>query len=266
MSSPHVASAPSPGASTGVPGADHEALELGHIRTARVRKPPRAPSWALKVVMAVTGTIFALFVFVHMIGNLKVFTGAESFNEYAYWLRTVLQPFLPYEGLLWILRVVLLACLVAHVAAAAAIWVRGRASRGPHRRRGMWLRSFTTRSMLVTGILLLAFVVIHVLDLTTGTPGVATEAFRPATGPQDTYAYENLVVSLQRPVMAGVYILAMLALFLHLAHGLWTVVTDLGGTGRRLREVAYLVAGGVALAVTLGNIIIPILVLLGVLS
>lgn len=260
---PHALSEPPSGSS--VPGADREALELGQVRTGRIRRPPRVPSWALKVVMAGTGTVFALFVFVHMIGNLKVFSGPEHFDDYAHWLRTVLQPFLPYEGLLWALRIVLLACLAAHVGAAAAIWARGRASRGPHRRPGMWLRSFTARTMLVTGILLLAFIVIHVLDLTTGTPGVASESFR-AAGPEDAYAYENLVASLQRPVVAGFYMLAMVALFLHLAHGLWTVVTDFGATGRRVRAVAHLLAGGVALAVTVGNIIIPIAILSGVVS
>ena len=263
--SSHVLPEPQAGPGPGVPGADREALERGHVRTGRIRTPPRVPSWALKVVMAITGAVFALFVFVHMIGNLKVFTGAEHFNDYAHWLRTVLQPFLPYEGLLWMLRVVLLACLAAHVGAAAMIWARGRASRGPHRRPGMWLRSFTARTMLVTGIVLLAFIVIHVLDLTTGTAGVAAESFRPAD-PQDAYAYENLVASLQRPVVAGFYMLAMLAIFLHLWHGLWTVVTDLGATGRRLRAVASLLAGGIALAVTLGNVLIPIAVLSGVVS
>ncbi|MDO5740385.1 MAG: succinate dehydrogenase cytochrome b subunit [Ornithinimicrobium sp.] len=265
MPSPKVIFQPPSGVSSQVPGADREALALGHIRVARIRTPPRMPSWALKVVMALTGALFALFVFVHMIGNLKVFTGAAHFNEYAHWLRTVLQPFLPYEGLLWMLRIVLFGCLVAHVGAAGALWVRGRASRGPHRRKGMRLGSFSARTMLLTGIMLLVFIVIHVLDLTTGTALVAVESFRPA-GPQEAHAYENLIASLQRPLAAGFYMLAMLALFLHLAHGLWTVVSDLGATGRRLRAVAYVAAGGVALTVTLGNIIIPVAVLMGVLK
>lgn len=215
--------------------------------------------------MAITGVAFALFVLVHMIGNLKVFTGPESFNEYAHWLRTVLQPFLPYEGLLWGLRAVLVVCLVAHVWAAALIWGRGRTSRGSHRRRGMWVRSFTARTMPVTGIVLLGFIVFHVLDLTTGTAGVASDSFRPATT-ETAHAYENLVSSMQRPEVAVAYIVSMLALFLHLAHGLWSVVTDVGVTGHRLRAVSWLAAGLFALAVTLGNILIPILVWAGVLA
>lgn len=83
----------------GPSGVDGAALGLGHVRSTRIRRRPLVPSWVLKVIMAITGVLFALFVLVHMIGNLKVFTGAESFNTYAHWLRTVLQPFLPYEGL-----------------------------------------------------------------------------------------------------------------------------------------------------------------------
>ncbi len=245
--------------------ATRRALALGSIRPARLRQRPTFPSWVLKVVMAVTGVVFALFVGVHMIGNLKVFTGAEHFNEYAHWLRTVLQPLLPYEGLLWILRVVLVAALVAHVWSAALIWRRGRVSRGKHRRPGMWLKHFTARTMPVTGIVLLGFVTLHILDLTTGTPGVAAGTFQPAT-PETAHAYENLVASLQRPWAAILYMVSMLALFLHLAHGLWTVVSDVGVSGRRVRAVAWVLAGVVALAVMLGNILIPVAVLAGVVS
>lgn len=241
------------------------ALALGSIRPGRVRRRPRVPSWALKVVMALTGVVFAAFVLVHMVGNLKVFTGAEHFNEYAHWLRTVLQPLLPYEGLLWILRAVLLACLGAHVLSAAVLWGRGRTSRGKHRRPGMWWKHFTARTMPVTGIVLLGFVTLHVMDLTTGTPGVASDAFQPAT-PETAHAYGNLVASLRRPWAATVYLVSMLALFLHLAHGLWTVVTDVGVTGHRVRAVAWVMAGGIALAVMLGNVLIPIAVWTGVVS
>lgn len=224
------------------------------------------PSWALKVVMAVTGTLFALFVFVHMIGNLKVFTGAEHFNEYAHWLRTVLEPFLPYEGLLWILRIVLLVSLVGHVWAGAVLWRRSRVSRGPHRRKGLrGMRSFSARSMPVTGVVLLGFIVFHVLDLTVGAEPVAPESFQGPTHEQ-TFAYENLIASFERPVAAGFYIVALLALFFHLAHGLWTVVNDLGATGKRTRAVGAAVGGILALAVLLGNILIPVAVLTGVLS
>lgn len=100
--------------------------------------------------MAVTGWVFALFVAVHMVGNLKAYAGADDYNAYALWLRTAFAPLLPYEGLLWILRVVLLVSLVLHVGAGLLLWVRGRRHRGPHRRRAHRLTAVGARSMLLT--------------------------------------------------------------------------------------------------------------------
>ena len=113
----------------------------------------------------------------YTVGNLKAYTGAESFNHYAHCLREVLYPFLPREGLLWGLRIVLLLALVVHVGAAAHLWRRGRRARGPHRARARGWRSFTARTMPVTGLVLLGFIVFHILDLTTGTSPAATVAF-----------------------------------------------------------------------------------------
>ena len=71
--------------------------------------------------MAITGTIMALFVMVHMVGNLKVLAGPQAFNGYAAWLRQVAYPLLPHEGLLWAMRLALGACVAAHVAATPAV-------------------------------------------------------------------------------------------------------------------------------------------------
>lgn len=227
-----------------------------------VRRPVLS-NFTLKVIMAVTGVIFALFVLVHMIGNLKVYQGAEHFNAYAVWLRTLLEPLFPYEGILWALRIVLLACLVGHVGGAAILVSRARAARGPFRRRRMPLRSFLARTMPVSGIVLLLFVIFHLLDLTTGTPPAASANFEHGSV-ETSHAYENLVSSFQRPEVALFYILAMLVLGMHVAHGLWTATHDLGVTGKRLRAVALAVSGVFALAVMVGNISIPVAVLLGV--
>ena len=62
----------------------------------------RGPSFTtLKTTMALTGTIMAVFVTIHMVGNLKAFMGVQVYNSYAAWLREVAYPLLPYEGLLW---------------------------------------------------------------------------------------------------------------------------------------------------------------------
>lgn len=245
-------------------GTDHAALERGHITSKPIRSRPKLPSWALKVAMAVTGTIFALFVLVHMIGNLKVYSGADSFNAYAHWLRNAFYPLLPHEGLLWIMRIALAASLIIHVVAAIMLTVRSRKSRGKFAAKSTTMRAYSARNMLISGFILLGFIIFHILDLTVGA-AVAPEEFIAASTDQ-SFAYQNLVASFQRPLAAAVYIVTLLALALHLAHGLWVVVNDLGGTGKRIQRAGAIIGGAVALAVLVGNISIPICVLLGVVS
>ncbi|WP_460741216.1 succinate dehydrogenase cytochrome b subunit [Mariniluteicoccus endophyticus] len=214
--------------------------------------------------MAVTGAIFSAFVLVHMVGNLKAYFGPDDFNAYAHWLRHAFHPLLPYEGLLWILRVVLLTCLVLHVGAGILLFVRGRRFRGRHRRGGLGAKRLPARTMLVSGLVILGFLVFHLLDLTLGTPGAAADGFRGATR-DSSYAYQNLVASLARPWSGGVYLVTMLVLSTHLAHGLWTAAQDLGVTGRRTRTVWIALGHTVALLVALGNMSLPVAVWLGVL-
>lgn len=213
--------------------------------------------------MAGTGTVFALFVVAHMVGNLKVYTGPEHFNAYAHWLRTLLEPLLPYEGVLWFLRVVLALCLVGHLWCATVLWGRARRARGSFRRKRPDWRSFSARSMPVTGVVLLLFLIFHILDLTTGTSPAASSSYAATTTARSP-AYENLVASFDRPWVSAFYVLAMVVLGMHLAHGLWAVVNDLGVTGQRVRRVAAIASGAVAAVVFVGNASIPLAVLTGV--
>ena len=83
-----------------------------------------------KQCMAVTGVFFVLFVLMHSYGNLKILAGADAYNGYAHHLRVFGAPILPYEGLLWILRVLLLACVVIHMVCAFHLWHRASKGRG----------------------------------------------------------------------------------------------------------------------------------------
>lgn len=227
--------------------------------------PATIASWVLKVTMAVSGLVWLAFVLVHLVGNLKVYAGAASFNAYAAWLRELLMPLAPREGVLWALRVVLALLLVAHVWAAALLWARARRARGPYRARLHSWRSFTARTMLVTGLVVLGFIVIHVLDLTAGVAPIAPAGFAPG---QDglSFAYENLVASLSRPWAAAVYAATMVLLAAHVLHGTTTAVQDLGGLGRGVRAVATWAGGVLAVVILLGNAGIPVVILLGVVS
>lgn len=85
--------------------------------------------------MAVSGLIMVLFLLVHMYGNLKAFAGRAAFDDYAHHLRTVGEPFLPYAGALWIVRVVLVVSVVVHIGAALILWRRARTATAG---RGGW--------------------------------------------------------------------------------------------------------------------------------
>src|SRR5437879_6108620 len=74
-----------------------------------------------KVVMAVTGAVLVAFVVGHMLGNLKIFLGAEAIDTYAVFLRTMGEPLVPYSVLLWVVRIVLLTCVALHITAAVQL-------------------------------------------------------------------------------------------------------------------------------------------------
>ena len=231
---------------------------------------PRLSNARLKVIMAVTGIVFIAYVAVHMVGNLKVYLGAESMNDYAGFLRELLVPLLPHEWVLWAFLAVLIVCLVGHVGAAGILTRRARAAGTLRTSRGhrvVWWRSFASRTMPVSGIVIGAFIVFHVLDLTLGTTGAG--GFRhPETIGSDTryFAYENLVASFQRPAVAVFYIIAMVFLGAHLLHGAWAAVNDLGVTAGRTRRVAWIAGTVLAAVVMVGNVSIPLAVMIGVVS
>ena len=237
------------------------------MSTNSARRPHAAPStWVLKTAMAVTGSVFVLFVLIHLFGNLKVYTGPEHFDSYAHWLRHAFEPFLPAGFVLWCLRIVLVVCLVVHVGAAGILWARARRARGRFRARRVasrtGLRGLSAALMPVTGVALLVFIVVHLLDLTIGATPVASAEFTAATS-GTSYAYENLVASFSRPWMAALYVLVMLLLAVHVAHGTSVLASDFGALGHRLRATVTVLGAAVAIAILVGNASIPIAVLLG---
>jgi succinate dehydrogenase / fumarate reductase cytochrome b subunit len=250
------------------PGAD----QIPVAKRPATTPPPRPQTWILKVIQAVTGSVFVLFVLFHLAGNLKVYLPDNPqlhFNEYAHWLRGLLNPLLPGETFLWLFRGALVLCLVLHVYAGLTIWIRGRRARGHHSRSVHGTKHHLIgRTMLWLGLIILAFVVFHLLDLTIGR-GVESDKFdSKATFPLEdgamvTDAYSNLVHSFQRPTVAVFYVLVMVVVALHLSHGIWSLINDFGGTAHRTRNVFLFLADVVALIVVIGNASIPLAVLAG---
>lgn len=211
-----------------------------------------------KVIMAVSGLIMLLYLVVHMVGNLKIFFGSGEFNHYAHWLRTVGEPFLHYEWALWIVRVVLVAAVVLHATSAYQLSrrdIRARPSKYVHKRARA---SYATRTMRWGGIILALFIVWHILDLTTGT--VHSGGF------QSGHPYQNVIDTFSTWYGNVIYIVAMLALGLHVQHGFWSAAQTLGA-GRATRDrVLKTIANVLALVLTVGFISVPVAVMTGVVS
>src|SRR3989442_12457666 len=139
-----------------------------------VAAPPRPPRPGVlgslvgqKAVMAVTGVILFLFVVGHLLGNLKIFEGPAAFNAYAEGLRTVGAPFLGRGWLLWIVRVVLIVALLAHIwAAIGTIHASWRARPVGYRRLEPVETTYAARTMRCVGVLIFLYLVHHLLDLT----------------------------------------------------------------------------------------------------
>ena len=208
--------------------------------------------------MAVTGLVMLLFLVVHVAGNLKIFFGPTDFNSYAAWLRTIGEPVLHHSWYLWIQRVVLVACVVLHVTAAAQLTRRDLAARPQrYRSRRRWRASFATNTMRYGGVILALFVVWHILDLTVGAVNPRGEAGHP---------YQNVVADFQVWWIDLIYVVAMLALCLHVYHGFWSAAQTLGANRPTRDRALKATATVLALVITAGFLSVPVAVMTGVVS
>ncbi|MBP2364135.1 MULTISPECIES: succinate dehydrogenase [Streptomyces] len=211
-----------------------------------------------KTIMAVSGLIMLGYLVVHMLGNLKIFFGSDEFNHYAHWLRTLGEPFLHYEWALWIVRVVLVAAVVLHAVSAYQLSrrdIRARPNAYVHRKARA---SYATRTMRWGGIILALFIVWHILDLTTGTvhPG----------GFQAGHPYQNVLDTFSTWYGNVIYIVAVLAVGLHVQHGFWSAAQTLG-VGNATRDRMLKTVGNVlAVVLTAGFVSVPVAVMTGVVN
>jgi len=216
-----------------------------------------------KVVMAITGLVLFGFVLGHMVGNLKVFQGAESFNAYAGFLRDVGYPLVPHGALLWVARLALLAAVGLHIHAATSLVLLARRARPePYDLRRVVQLDYAARTMRWGGVLIFLYVVYHLLHLTWGT---VHPDFMPADA-AGHHAYHNLVAGLANPLVAGVYILANLVLGFHLYHGLWSLFQSLGWNHPRYNRWRRAFAVVFAVVVSLGFLTVPVAVLSGIVT
>lgn len=215
---------------------------------------------ALKLLMAVTGLLFVLYVLAHMYGNLKAFSGHDAFNDYAHHLRTLGEPVLPHGGFLWIARAVLLVSLVVHVVCALVLWRRKEKARS-HKYVVKKSRhsTFSSHWMRWGGIALLLFIVWHLLNFTVGKVNVQ--------GGATDDPYNLMVDSFEVWWLTLIYLAAMVALATHIRHGVWSASQTLGLTNNaRARRNANVLGVLLATVIAGGFSLVPIFTLLGVIS
>ncbi|NBO54549.1 MAG: succinate dehydrogenase [Actinobacteria bacterium] len=215
-----------------------------------------------KYVMAITGIGMMGFVLFHMIGNLKMYQGADALNHYAEFLKELLYPLAPKQTVLWILRGGLITMLLLHLHAALTLTRLNRHARPVKYQstRDYQVASFASRSMRLSGLVVIAFLVWHLLDLTFGavnTVGADGEFVRAEV-------YDNVVRSFDRPVVAVFYIIANVLLGIHLFHGSWSIFQSLGWNNPRFNKWRRAFAGGFATVVVVGNISFPVAVMAGI--
>lgn len=197
-----------------------------------------------KIVMAVTGVLLVGFVIGHVTGNLLIYRGPEALNNYSAFLKSS-------AVVLWSVRSALLVAVGLHIHSAYSLTRLARAARpARYNRLRTQADTWSARTMRVGGVVLLVFIVFHILHYTTGT-------VHPAFDEHDVYG--NELVGFHMPWVVAFYVVAMVALGLHLHHGIWSMLQTLGinhpqvNAGRRriALVIAVLVAGGF-IAIPLG--------------
>lgn len=174
-----------------------------------------------KILMAVTGLILVSFICVHLLGNMSLFVGADAINAYAHKLQS-LGP------IVWIFRLVMLAVLAVHVAFGIALTMENWGARPiAYMQKVNEKATFSSRSMIITGAVILAFVVIHVLHFTGHFwVGDVDALVVSSTGYFDVYTM--VVQGFNNVAFVLVYAIAMACVFLHVFHGIGSFFQTLG--------------------------------------
>jgi succinate dehydrogenase / fumarate reductase cytochrome b subunit len=208
--------------------------------------------------MALSGMALLAYIVAHLLGNLKVYLGPAEINAYGEALRDLGDHIVPRTHLLWIMRFGLTAAFAIHVHAAFSLTLENRRKGGEVRyqtQREYLVANYASRTMIWSGIIVLLFLAYHLADLTWG-----------VTNPDFIRGdiYHNMVASFSRVPVAALYIVANVALGFHIFHGAWSMFQSIGANNPRFNHWRLWLARGLATAVVFGNVLFPIMVLVGV--
>ncbi|QFG67716.1 succinate dehydrogenase cytochrome b subunit [Ornithinimicrobium pratense] len=226
--------------------------------TVPARETRRGPNnILLKTVMAASGLFFVGYLLLHMYGNLQILFGRGAFDDYAHHLRVFGEGMVPENGVLWIARILLLASLVAHVWAGMVLWRRAGAARSTRYagKRKTTYGSVYAKAMRWGGLAILLFVIFHILHFTTQTITLAGEHVSPA---------ERVISSFQLWWAVLIYVVAMIAVGMHLVHGIYAACMTLGlNTTVKRGEQIRLISIAVTTLIVVGFLIPPFAILFG---
>ena len=216
-----------------------------------------------KYIMALSGCALFFFVIGHLVGNLQIFLGPEMLNRYGDFLQSAPE-------LIWPARIGLLVLVALHITAAARLSAENKRARGiPYAQYEVVAASYASRTMLMSGLIVAAFVIYHLLHFTVQIPGInfTGQDFKIL---QDAKArhdiYRMLVVGFQQPLVSGFYVLSMALLCLHLSHGASSMFQSLGWKNKYYGQFLDKASMAGALLVFLGYCSIPLAVLCGVIK
>jgi len=201
-----------------------------------------------KAIMAVTGLILFGFLIAHMLGNLQIYLGREVMNHYAETLHG--NP-----ALLWTVRTILLVSVILHIWASIQLsMIKSEARPVAYVKRANVSSSWASRSMMLSGPIIAAFVIFHLLHLTTGT-----------IHPQfvELHAYENLVTGFLVVPFAIAYIVVMILIGFHLSHGIWSMFQSMGLSHPRYTPMIKKFAAVFSWILIAGFISVPVSILVG---
>jgi succinate dehydrogenase / fumarate reductase cytochrome b subunit len=209
-----------------------------------------------KYLMAISGLLLFAFVIGHLLGNLQIYLGPQVMNAYAHALQS--RP-----ALLWPVRIGLLVIAVVHIVTALQLASENRAARPDRYDKGRPVAaSFASRTIVVTGLGLFAFIVYHLLHFTLGVTDPDFAQLRDQLGNHDVY--RMMIVGFSNPVVSLFYIISMGLLLFHLSHGVGSLFQSLGLRNKQNTAAVIRFARVAAFLIFLGNCSIPIAIMLKV--
>jgi succinate dehydrogenase / fumarate reductase cytochrome b subunit len=240
-------------------------MSVATVSTASGRKSSKNPFIAFyhssigkKYIVAITALLLVLYVFGHLLGNLQIYLGPDRINAYAKFLHS-LGP------ILWAVRVILIAAFVVHIVATIQLAQENRLAKPQkYALTGYQRSTWASRTMIVSGLIVLCFVIYHVLQYTLLVTDPEFRHLHDSLGRHDVY--RMLILGFRQPLVSLFYVVGLFLLTNHLSHGLGSVVQTSGINNRKISGFISGISHTLAWLVFAGYVSIPVTILLGIIK